>query len=66
MSNLVKKWPALCLFVLALILGLAPTLPAVAGLIPPAFMQLGALSASLAGIILAAIEGRTGLSRVHS
>jgi hypothetical protein len=60
MSNLVKKWPALCLFALALILGLAPTLPAVAGLIPPAFMQLGALSASLAGIILAAVEGRTG------
>jgi membrane protease YdiL (CAAX protease family) len=60
MSNLVKKLPALSLFVLALLLGLAPSLPAVAGLIPSAFMQLGALSASLAGIILAAVEGRKG------
>jgi membrane protease YdiL (CAAX protease family) len=60
MSKLVKKFPALCLFVLAALLGLAPSLPAAAGLIPPAFMQLGALSASLAGIILAAIEGRKG------
>ena len=58
MSRLVKKFPALCLFFLAALLGLAPSLPAAAGLIPPAFMQLGALSASLAGIILAAIEGR--------
>jgi membrane protease YdiL (CAAX protease family) len=48
------------LFVLALLLGLAPSLPAAAGLIPPTFMQLGALSASLAGIILAAVEGRKG------
>jgi hypothetical protein len=60
MSRLVKKFPALCLFVLAALLGLAPSLPAAAGLIPPAFMQLGALSASLAGIILTAIEGRKG------
>ena len=60
MSRLVIKFPALCLFVLAVLLGLAPSLPAAAGLIPPAFMQLGALSASLAGIILAAIEGRKG------
>jgi membrane protease YdiL (CAAX protease family) len=58
MDKLVKKFPALCLFILAVLLGLAPSLPAAAGLIPPAFMQLGALSASLAGIILAAIEGR--------
>ena len=60
MSRLVKKFPALCLFVLALLLGLAPSLPAAAGLIPPAVMQLAALSASLAGIILAAVEGRKG------
>ncbi len=60
MTNFVKKYPAVSLFILALIFGLAPTLPAVAGLIPPAYMQLAALSASAAGITLAAIEGRKG------
>jgi hypothetical protein len=60
MSNLVKKYPALSLFILALIFGVAPMAPVVAGLLPPAFYQLGALSASAAGIILAAVEGRKG------
>lgn len=57
MSNIVKKYPALSLFILALIFGLTPTLLAVAEILPSGFMQLGALSASAAGILLAAIVG---------
>jgi membrane protease YdiL (CAAX protease family) len=34
--------------------------PVAAGIVPPGFAQLGALSSSAAGIILAAIEGRKG------
>jgi len=59
MSNLVKKYPAISLYVLASIFGVAPIAAVAAGL-PPGFSQLGALSASLAGIILAAVEGRKG------
>ena len=58
MSAIVRKYPALSLFVLSLILGVAPMLVVAAGLLPRGFSQLGALSASLAGIILAAVEGR--------
>jgi membrane protease YdiL (CAAX protease family) len=60
MSAFVKKYPALSLFVLALILGNLPTLAVAAGLLPTGALQLGALSASTAGIILAAVEGRKG------
>ncbi len=60
MSTFVKKYPALSLFVLASILGTAPSLVVAAGLLPTWASQLGALSASTAGIILAAIEGRKG------
>jgi membrane protease YdiL (CAAX protease family) len=38
----------------------APLAPVAAGIAPPWFAQLGALSSSVAGIILAAIEGRRG------
>jgi membrane protease YdiL (CAAX protease family) len=57
-SAFVRKYPALFLLVLALILGTAPILAVNAGLLPAGASQLGAFSAGLAGIILAAIEGR--------
>ncbi len=60
MRNFVTKYPALSLFILALVLGVAPLAPVAAGIAPPGFLQLGALSSSVAGIILAAIEGRKG------
>lgn len=60
MSTFVKKHPALSLFVLALILGTAPSLIVAAGLLPTGATQLSALSAGTAGIILAALEGRKG------
>lgn len=60
MAVLVKKYPALSLFVLAMIFGLAPVLAVAAGLLPPPWIQLGALSSSLAAIVLVLVEGRTG------
>jgi uncharacterized protein len=60
MSGVVRKYPALSLLVLAMIFGVAPLLAVNAGLLPPGADQLGALSASLAGIVLAAVEGRRG------
>ena len=60
MSAFVKKYPVLSLFVLALVFGVAPLAAVAAGLLPQGFSQLGALSASLAGIVLAVIEGRKG------
>jgi uncharacterized protein len=60
MSAIIRKYPALSLLVLAMILG-AGLLGAVnAGLLPKGARQLAAMSASLAGIILAAVEGRKG------
>jgi hypothetical protein len=60
MSGFVRKYPAVSLLVLAGALGVTPLLLVNAHLLPPGASQLGALSASLAGILLAAIEGRTG------
>jgi hypothetical protein len=48
------------MFVLAVILGAAPIAAVATGLLPEGFSQLGALSASLAGIVVAAVEGRKG------
>jgi uncharacterized protein len=58
LSTFVRKYPALCLVVLAMILGTVPIVLVAAGLLPTGASQLGALSASTAGIILAAVEGR--------
>lgn len=58
MSTIVKKYPALSLLILAMIFGTAPLLAVNIGLLPAGYDQLGALSASLAGIVLAAVEGR--------
>lgn len=60
MSTIVRRYPALSLFVLALIFGVAPLVAINAGLLPKEADQLGAFSASLAAIVLAAIEGRKG------
>jgi len=60
MSTIIRKYPALSLLFLAMIFGAAPLVAINAGLLPKAADQLGAFSASLAGIILAAIEGRKG------
>jgi hypothetical protein len=60
MSAFVKKYPAISLLVLAMIFGTAPSLAVAAGLLPPAASQLGALSSSLAAIVLVVIEGRKG------
>src|SRR5512143_3426964 len=60
MSTFVKRYPAISLLVLAVIFGLVPTLAVSAGLLPPAGSQLGALSSSLAAIVLVVVEGRKG------
>jgi hypothetical protein len=60
MSTIVRKYPALSLLVLAMIFGVAPLVAVNAGWLPKGAGQLGALSAGLAGIVLAAVEGRRG------
>jgi CAAX protease family protein len=60
MSTFVKKYPAISMFVLAMIFGTAPALIVGTGLLSPAWAQLGALSSSLAAIVLVLIEGRKG------
>jgi len=60
MSAVVKKYPALSLLVLAMIFGAVPLFSIATGLLPPAAAQLGALSSSLAAIVLVAVEGRKG------
>lgn len=60
MSTLVKKHPAISLLVLAMIFGIAPALIVGTGLLSPAWAQLGALSSSLAAIVLVIVEGRKG------
>ena len=58
MSTFVKNHPAISLLVLAMIFGTAPALIVGMGLLSPAWIQLGALSSSLAAIVLVLIEGR--------
>jgi len=60
MSTFIKKYPALSLLFLAMIFGIVPLLVVAAGLLPPAAVQLGALSSSLAAIVLVVVEGRKG------
>lgn len=65
MSALVKRHPATSLFILASVLGVTPLALVAAGMVPSGFSQFGALSASAAGIILAAIEGgRRGIQEL--
>ena len=60
MSTIVRKYPALSLFVLALMFGVAPLVAINFGLLPDEADQLGAFSSSLAAIVLVVIEGRKG------
>ena len=60
MSTFVKKYPALSMFVLAMIFGSVVSLAIAIDLLPPEASQLGALSSSLAAIILVLVEGRKG------
>lgn len=60
MSDFVQKHPALSLLILASILGVIPIAIVALGILPSGFSQLAALSASTAGMILVAIEGRKG------
>ncbi len=56
-TEFVKKHPALALFLVAVAFGPALVAPVLAGWLSPKFLQLGALSASLAGFTVAAVEG---------
>ena len=60
MSTFVKKYPTISLLFLAMLLGFAPALAVAAGLLPSGWIQLGALSSSLAAVVLVVIEGRKG------
>jgi membrane protease YdiL (CAAX protease family) len=60
MSAFVKKYPAMSFLLLAMIFGFAPALMVASGLLSPAWTQLGALSSSLAAIVLVLVEGRKG------
>src|SRR5512147_2674302 len=60
MSAFVKNYPALSMFVLALIFGSVVSLAIASDLLPPEAAQLGALSSSLAAIVLVVVEGRKG------
>ena len=60
MSTFVKKYPAISLLLLSMIFGFAPALIVATGLLSPDWIQLGALSSSLAAVVLVVIEGRKG------
>ena len=53
----IRNHPAIAHFLLAFTLGTLPLLLVAGGYLPPGFSQLGALSASAAGFMLAALEG---------
>jgi hypothetical protein len=50
MSAFVKKYPTITLLLLVMVFGFAPALAVAAGLLPSAWIQLGALSSSLAAL----------------
>jgi len=58
MSTFVKKYPAISMFILAMIFGSVVSLAIATDLLPPEASQLGALSSSLAAIVLVLVEGR--------
>jgi membrane protease YdiL (CAAX protease family) len=63
--RVIERHPATSLFLLAAALGAGPIGLVAAGVLPAGFDQLGALSASAAGIILAAvIGGKAGVRRL--
>ena len=67
MSKLIKKYPAFSILILSNLLGLGMAYPVIAGLVPSdsIVFLIAAYSASLSGIILAAIvSGKTGLKEM--
>jgi hypothetical protein len=56
-AEFVRKYPALSLFLVAVAFGPVLVAPVLAGWLSPRFLQLGALSASAAGFVVAAVEG---------
>jgi membrane protease YdiL (CAAX protease family) len=60
MSAFVKKYPVMSFLLLAMTFGSAPALIVASGLLSPAWTQLGALSSSLAAVVLVLVEGRKG------
>lgn len=55
MTAIVKSHPVISFFLLSVLLGMLPLALVSSGLLPVAFSQLGAFSASIAGFILASI-----------
>lgn len=65
MNNIVKKFPAISQFIFALTLGTCVVILVNEELIPKSLMILGALSASIAGVVLTAIvTGKSGLRQL--
>ncbi len=67
MSKLVKKYPAISILILSNVLGFGLAYPVIAGLVPAdsIVFLFAAYSASLSGVILAAIvSGKTGLKEM--
>lgn len=60
MSAFIKKYPILSMFILSFVFAAIPFGIVAAGWLPVGFRQFSALSASLAGIVAAAIAGRKG------
>jgi uncharacterized protein len=57
LRSLLARYPTVMLLVLAMAIGAGFIAPVRAGLLPPAFMQLGALSASAGGVLLTFLDG---------
>jgi membrane protease YdiL (CAAX protease family) len=60
MSSFVKKYPAISLFILSLALSMAVMGPIMAGLLSADLALIAAFGPGVAGVILAAVEGRKG------
>ncbi|MCC7131870.1 MAG: CPBP family intramembrane metalloprotease [Gemmatimonadales bacterium] len=57
MPQFIRRHPALSLLILAMAIGLVLIAPVALGVLPIGFLQLGAASASVAGLILTAVDG---------
>ena len=57
MPSFLKRHPALALLIVSMTIGLVILVPVMTGVAPSALTQLGAVSASAAGFILAGVEG---------
>ena len=65
MSDFVRKYPTISMFIVAEIIGAGMVAGVSAGVLPPVFFLLAAFSASLAGVILTAtVSGKAGLGEM--